>query len=194
MHRTLSLFLITFILSASAHGFSGNFQGFTMGFGVDYGYNRAKFNDALFKGASVAEKIFGGYGRVYDEVYVGLEIAAGYDNFSQTVKKTPSKKLSRGYFFEGAFRIGQVIRSNFLPFLRVGMGYDQYGLRLQGQKRSFYAQALLVGLGTDAFIDESWSIRSEVSHNWAFKIDANNMSVNKKPSKTALTLSIIHHL
>lgn len=195
MRPTLLSVLPAFSLLPIFYCHAGNFNGPIMGVGAGYGYSRGDFNNTVFRGTSLTGKVFGGYGWVQNDLHWGIEIDAGYDNFSKTVKKFPPQKLSKGHFFEGSFRIGQVIRTNFLPFLRFGMGYEQYRFISRDlEKKSFYAKTLLIGLGTDAIIHKDWSIRSEISHNWAFKVNSNTIPVGRKPFKTALTLSIIYHL
>lgn len=187
MKRILLSFLLVCCLPAyGKKEFGHSF----IGIGGGYRYNRADLNGQSYKGMSFVPQLLGGYGWLKGQSYYGIEGTLGYDSFSK--KKGPSK-LEKSWMVEGSFRMGKVIRSYFLPFIRIGAGYHSYCLRLSGKKSSFGAQMMFLGLGVDAFIDEDVSIRSEFLHGRTLGFSRLKTNADKKPFHSTLMLSLSYH-
>jgi hypothetical protein len=186
MRHTLFLFCI--IASFPVYG-KKDFNGPFLGGGVGYGYSRADIAATTFKGMSFSPQVFYGHGWTKDQRYYGLEGNIGYDGFS---KKKGSLKLEKSWALRGSFRFGKVIRSYFLPFVRIGFDYRHYKGRLP-TKSSFGAYGIVLGLGVDAFIDEKFSIRSEFLHGRSLGFSHLKVPSHKKPLHSALTMSVSYH-
>lgn len=179
------LFLCFVAVSFSSYG-KKDFGNSSLGFGLGYGYNRGDFDRKTFKGMGFIPQIMGGYGWVKEQSYYGLEGSIGYDSFS---KKKEVVKLKKSWNIGVSFRIGKIIRSYFLPFLRVGFDYNQYKI----SKSSFGSYGLLLGLGVDAFINDDFTIRSEFLHGRSVGFNHLKNTSNKKPLYSTLVMSISYH-
>ena len=182
----LPLLLVCSFYAYGKKEFGNGFIGLQGG----YQYNRADFNGQSYKGMSFVPQIFSGYGWIKDQSYYGVEGSIGYDSFS---RKKESSKLEKSWVLDGSFRIGKVIRSHFLPFIRIGAGYQSYTLRLEKTRSSFGAYMAFLGFGVDAFIHEDFSIRSEFLHGRTVGFSRLKSSAHKKPLHSTLIMSLSYH-
>ena len=163
------------------------FEGSYVGGGLGYGYTKASFGDQTFKGMSLSMQTFTGYGIVSEKKYYGVEGTLGYDSFS---KNKASNRLKRQQFFGASFRLGKVLRGNFLPFMRAGVGYENFSLRLSDKPTDhFNAWVLGFGVGAEALVTDTFFIRSEIQYKFATSLPGLKERSAKKPFSLGLKMS-----
>ena len=191
-------FSIFFILSGLSLVFSKSafaeksFSGPYVGLGLGYGYHHAWFDGISYKGMSLATGSHVGYGWLQNHLYYGLEGGISYDTFS---KKKGVSQVKEGLNVGGSLRLGRLLRSTFLPFMRLGVRYDKYALRsLNAKTDHFFAEMLVMGIGVDAFFSNRFSLRSEFDYALCMGLKRAKASTSKKPLHSSLTMGISYHL
>jgi len=170
---------------------SKSFAGGYGGLGIGYGYTHGKFNGITYRGMSLSTEAHLGYGWISDKLYYGLEGGLAYDAFAKKKGRTDLKQPWQESF---SLRIGRILRSCFLPFMRVGVSCDQWALRSSGHTKRFSTTMLLWGVGVDAFVNDRLSIRSEVGYAYSMGLNAAKTISSKKPIKAGVTMGVSYHL
>jgi hypothetical protein len=190
-HRIFMVATIFFSWLASDALAEKNFSGAYGGAGAGYGYTHGKFNGTSYRGMSLSANGHAGYGWISDKVYYGIEGGAGYDAFSKKKGGTDLKQPWQGSL---SLRIGRVLRSYFLPFMRLGVSYDRWGLRSLGRTTHYNTTTLVWGVGVDAFVNDRVSIRSEFDYARSMGMSGTKGISSKKPIKAGIAMGVSYHL
>jgi hypothetical protein len=185
-----SMALLFFSLISSDVRAEKTFAGTYGGLGIGYGYTHGKFNGISYKGMSLSTGVHAGHGWVREQLYYGIEGGLRYDAFS---KKKGGSYLKQPWQGALSLRIGRVLRSYFLPFMRVGISRDHWTLRSLNHKTRFNATMLLLGVGVDAFVNDHISIRSEFDYASSVGLNDAKLTSSKKPIKAGLKIGISYH-
>ena len=103
--------------------------------------------------------------------------------------------MSKTWNVDTSFRLGRIIRENFMPFLRMGFRYDHYNMRPSENKRNHFGAGMMVyGVGVDAFADEKITIRSELNYAFCTAFYGNHNVSGKKLLNVALVMSVARYL
>ncbi len=169
-------------------------KSFAGGYGggeLTYGYTHAKFGANAYKAMSLGMGGYLGYGWLKDIAYYGIEGGFGYDAFSKKKGGTHLKQPWQGSF---SLRLGRILRSYFLPFLRLGVSHDAWVLRPVCQQTDHFTSMMaLLGVGVDVFVADRLSIRSEFNYALSMGLQGSKPQSSKKPIKAGLAMGLSYH-
>jgi hypothetical protein len=143
--------------------------------------------------SSIDFSIIGGWGKLINRTYYGLEANAGYNttnddlvNFKDTDFNNDIQKidvnLKRSFQVGIASRIGQMITDNIMLYGRLSLDWQWYKLRVTSDSviDGFFTSdftstikksipALVPGIGIETTISENWLFRGEATYSIALK-------------------------
>jgi hypothetical protein len=164
----LSNFLILPLVSeARSPSFTGAYVGGDIGYrnfsGTINEINTAgiKTNQYKFTGASSVFGAFFGFGKSWQNLYLGYELSTG---FNVGKAKKSGKQLGNSWQFGLAARIGAPMNdSGMMPYLGLGFEYRQMNFKTSSTN-NFYNYSLAPSIGSEFMLDDNWRLRGEVSY------------------------------
>jgi opacity protein-like surface antigen len=158
---------------------------YALGF-VGLGYHKSKLVDQHYKDKSGQYGAIVGYGRTLENKrYWSLEGVYTRDLFDK--HKSDNTRFRQINEYELVGRYGKIIQANFLPYMRLGVGYQNYQyFSSSNAKTSFHGVLLTPGVGVQVFVRCNAFIRAETSYQFATKVKSKGLKVNRKPQGPAI--------
>jgi hypothetical protein len=149
------------------------------------GYHKAKLADQHYKDKSAQYGVIAGYGKeLENKRYGAVEAVYTRDLFDK--HKSNNTRFRRSNECELVGRYGKIIQANFLPYMRLGIGYQDYQYFANTKKTSFQGMLLTPGIGVQAFVKCNAFIRAEASYQFATSVKSKGIKVNRKPHGPAI--------
>ena len=157
---------------------------YALGF-LGLGYHKSRLADQNYKDKSGQYGVIAGYGRTLENKrYLALEGVYTRDLFDKHKRNNTRFRRSNEYELVG--RYGKIIQANFLPYMRLGIGYQDYQYFSNPKKTSFHGVLLTPGVGVQAFVRCNAFIRAEASYQFATHVKSKGIKVNRKPQGPAI--------
>ena len=151
---------------------------YALGF-LGLGYHRAKLVDQAYRAYSTQYGALAGYGRMLqNNRYLGAEVVYTWDLFD---KRKGNSHFRRGNAYELVARYGKTIQANFLPYMRLGVGYQDYQYFAGTKKTDFHGVLLTPGVGVQAFFGQNLFLRVETNYQFTTSVKNKGVKVNRKP-------------
>lgn len=160
------------LLNASHSGFYG------LGF-LGLGHHKSKVADQTYKAYSTQYGMIAGHGCTSENKrYLGAEVVYTRDLFD---KRKGSTRFRRSNAYELVGRYGKIIQANFLTYMRLGIGYQDYQYFAATKKTNFYGVLLTPGVGVQAFVKTNVFIRAETNYQFTTSVKSKGIKINHKP-------------
>lgn len=157
---------------------------YALGF-LGLGYHKSKLVDQNYKDKSAQYGVIAGYGKELERKrYLALEAVYTRDLFDKHKRNNTRFRRSNEYELVG--RYGKIIQANFLPYMRLGVGYQDYQYFANTKKTSFHGILLTPGIGVQAFVKCNAFIRVEASYQFTTSVKSKGVKVNRKPQGPAV--------
>lgn len=151
---------------------------YTLGF-LGLGYYKSKLANQNYKDHSAQYGAIFGYGRtLQNNRYIGAEAVYTRDLFD---KHKGNTRFRRSNEYELVGRYGKIIQANFLPYMRLGIGYQDYQYFSNTHKTDFHGVLLTPGVGVQAFVKCNAFIRVETNYQFTTSVKNKGIKVNRKP-------------
>lgn len=164
----------------------GNFTGFYAGANLGYGTGKVDFNNNLAAPASTKADLsvsgmigglHGGYQYQIESFVLGAEAALSLSNTEGSVTTSAIKSaLKRKNSFILAGRLGYVMNSNLLPYVKLGWDNASFEQKTTGSvtaanniSKSKRINGFVAGLGLDALVGQNFMVGGEWSYTFYSK-------------------------